>query len=458
MRETLKSYNPANGDLVGELPIQSNQEIEQAITRARQAANHWRELLVEQRAELLIRASDQLLTQSAELGDLLSREMGKPLNAGIGEVRYCADGIREKVPEMVAAFQPRTIRDNNTCSTLVYQPFGVCAAISPWNYPLSMPQWLVLPALMAGNSVILKPSEETPLIAQRYVETLNAFLPNNVLQIVQGADEQGKTLVNGKVDLIAFTGSRQVGKQILASAAPGLKRVILELGGKDPLIVLDDADIEQAALCAVENGFENAGQMCVSTERVYVTPAVADAFERRVAELVAQIKFGCWNEAQVTMGPMINARQRNHVLQQIEQAIAQGARALTGGKDHPERFVIPTVLVNCNASMDIMRTETFGPVLAIQRVANEEEAVRLANDNPYGLGGAVFGEREHALAIARHLQTGMIGINKSCFGANGTPWVGAKQSGYGFHGSVEGHHQFAQVQVISESQTASTAS
>ncbi len=451
MVDTLVSYNPANREVVGELPVSSTDKINQAVARARRTLDEWRGLSLESRADLLTAGGRQLVDRAEELGDLLSREMGKPLRYGIGEVNYCGSGIAAKTAEIIEALKPRVVEDDSTRSTLYYEPLGVCAVISPWNYPLSMVQWLVLPALMAGNTVILKPSEETPLIAQRYVDTLNEFLPPGVLQIAHGSDEQGKALVRSAVDLIAFTGSRDAGKHILGSAAASLKRVILELGGKDPLIVLADADIEAAARCAVDNGFENAGQMCVSTERVYVHMAIAEIFERRVAELAAQVKFGSWTDEDAEIGPMINTAQRQHVIGHIEEAIAQGARALTGGTEHPDHFVVPTVLADCNEFMAVMGEETFGPVLAIQRFTGDEEAIRLANANPYGLGASIFGSGEKAKALSRKLEAGMIGINKSCFGASGTPWVGAKQSGYGFHGSAEGHRQFAQVKVVSES-------
>lgn len=451
MVDTLVSYNPANHDVVGEVPVSSADEINQAVACARRALDDWRGLSLAARAERLTAGGRRLVDHAEELGDLLSREMGKPLRYGIGEVNYVGSGIAAKTAEIVDALQPQVTEDGSTRSTLYYEPLGVCAAISPWNYPLSMVQWLVLPALMAGNTVILKPSEETPLIAQRYVDTLNEFLPADVLQIVHGSDEQGKVLVSSAVDLIAFTGSRNAGKHILSSAAPALKRVILELGGKDPLVVLADADIEAAAQCAVDNGFENAGQMCVSTERVYVHASIAEVFERRLADLAAQVKFGIWTDEDAEYGPMVNSAQRQHVVGQLEDAVAQGARVLTGGTDHPDNFVAPTVLADCDESMAVMSEETFGPVLAVQRYSGDDELIRLANASPYGLGASIFGDAEHARALARKLETGMIGINKSCFGADGTPWVGAKQSGYGFHGSVEGHRQFAQVKVVSES-------
>lgn len=449
MHNTLCSYNPATGNVVGEVLVTRTDDINPIVASSRMAGVEWRCLSAQARGDILKQATSRLNELADELGELLSREMGKPLQRGIGEVKYCAGLIEKRVDEMVTALAPETVDDGSTLSTVYYEPFGVCAVISPWNYPMSMPQSMILPALMAGNSVILKPSEETPMIAQRYVEILNEFLPKNVLHIIHGADEQGNALVNADIDMIAFTGSRSVGKNILGQAAKGLKRVVLELGGKDPLIVLPDADVDAAAQFSIANGFENAGQMCVSTERVYVVGDIAPAFESRVTELAKKVKYGPWNEEGIDIGPMINQRQREHVITQINSAVSQGARILVGGKNHPEHFVLPTVLTDCQHSMDIMREETFGPVLCLQQVESSEEAVQLANDNPYGLGASVFGSNEQANKIARQLEAGMIGINKSCFGASGTAWVGAKESGYGYHGSAAGHRQFAQMRVVS---------
>jgi acyl-CoA reductase-like NAD-dependent aldehyde dehydrogenase len=202
----------------------------------------------------------------------------------------------------------------------------------------------------------------------------------------------------------------------------------------------------------VGSGFENAGQMCVSVERVYCAEEVADEFEEKLAELAGQVKAGPWDDPDATIGPMINARQREHVIRQINEAIGQGARAICGGKNHPDRYVLPTVLVDVNDDMLVMQEETFGPVIAIARFTGQDEAVRRANDNPYALGAAVFGsDEERAQSVARRLDSGMIGVNKSSFGASGFPWIGAKESGYGFHGSIEGHRQFTQRRVISRS-------
>lgn len=451
MTEMLKSFNPATGDVVGEVPVTPASGVSAVVDQAHAAGEEWRRLSLEERADLLKKAGEVLERDADSLGELLSKEMGKPLRFGQGEVGYCGWYIPGKVDEIIDALQPFKFEDDGTQSTIYYDPFGVAAVISPWNFPMSMMQWMVLPSLMAGNTVIVKPSEETPLIAQAYVDILNQFLPKNVLQIIHGTAEQGQTLVASDVGFIAFTGSLAVGKHILRASADDLKRVVLELGGKDPFIVLADADVEAAAAFAVENSFENAGQMCVSTERIYVAEDIADVFEARVAELAAKITIGQWDDPEAEMGPMINKRQRDHVIGQINDALSKGARATVGGGDHPDRYVQPTVLVDVADDMDIMNEETFGPVACITRFSDVNDAVRRANDNPYGLGAVVFGGDESAAYdVARRLDAGMIGVNKSSFGADGFPWIGVKQSGYGFHGSAEGHRQFTQRRVISQ--------
>ena len=450
MPDILKSLNPSDGEVVGEVPVTPVDKIPETVARAHAAWKRWRETPIEERVARVAEAGPRLVERSVELGELLSREMGKPRKFGVGEVRFCGKTLPDKARHVAAALAPETIADGPVESVVYHDPLGVCAVISPWNYPMSMPQWMVVPALVAGNCVVLKPSEETPLIAQAYADVLNESLPDDVLQVIHGADAQGKALVQADVQLIAFTGSRQAGISIMGAAADGLKRLVLELGGKDPLLVLDDADIEQAAAMAVENSFENSGQMCVSIERIYVADSVAEAFEKRVVELAAEITIGPWDDDAAELGPMINARQRDQVIAQIDNAVAQGARILCGGTDHPPGFVVPTVLGNVNEEMAIMHEETFGPVACISRFHDLDDAVERANRGVYGLGATVFGsDEERAYAVARRLEAGMVGVNKSCFASGDAPWVGAKQSGYGFHGSPAGHRQFAQTRVVS---------
>ena len=446
---TLVSLNPATGEPVGSVEAANPADIGHVVAAARAAQPAWAALGLDARAAMVRAAVADLKAAAERIGELATLEMGKPLPEGKGEANHCADILAGEVDEVVEALRTEVLEDKRTRTELHHDPLGVCAAITPWNFPVLMPLQSVVPALVAGNAVILKPSEETPLCADLWARTLAAHLPAGVLQVVHGAGDVGRALVLADVDLIVFTGSRATGVRIMQDAAAGLKRVILELGGKDPLVVLPDADLDAAAAFAVRNSFRNAGQVCVSTERIYVHRDVERPFVDRVLERTKALKQGDGREPGVNVGPMVNARQKQKVLAQVAKATAAGAKVLAGGGDAPGNFVQPTVLVGLDHSMDIMREETFGPVACIMGFASDDEAVRLANDSPYGLGAAVFGERAHAERVARRLNSGMIGINQGCGGASGTPWVGARHSGYGFHSGKAGHRQFAQVRAVS---------
>lgn len=444
----LNSYNPSTQELVGTVPITPADEVDAVIATARDASRAWAELSAQERANMLKPAGEALVARAEELGRILSLEQGKPLAEGIGEVNACGAGIAETVDEIANAVRPEVLKGEDAHSTLHFDPFGVCAAITPWNFPMLMPHWAVIPALVAGNTVVLKPSEQTPLIADEYVKVLSAFLPEGVLQIVHGEDAQGKALVAGDVDLIAFTGSKAAGQHIMAAAAPGLKRLILELGSKDPCIVLEGADLDQAATFAARNSFRNCGQVCVSTERIYVQDCIKDAFMDKLIEKAGAFIVGdCLNE-QANIGPMVMREQKQHVLGQIEDAKAKGARVVFGGVDHPGNFVEPTILDGVNHEMQIMTVETFGPVACVATVKDADEAVELANDTEYGLGAVVFGEEQLARQVGRRLSAGMIGVNRSMGGTGGAPWVGARKSGIGYHSGPLGHRQFCQLRVV----------
>jgi succinate-semialdehyde dehydrogenase/glutarate-semialdehyde dehydrogenase len=446
--ERLKSYNPATGDVVGEVPVTPVAEIPRIVARARAAQPAWERLGLEGRAELLGRTAAIFAERTEKHGALITTEMGKPIKEGTAEAKSLGAGLVRELAEIVEALGPEVVDDGRARSAVYHDPLGVVGAITPWNFPMSMPSWMIIPALAAGNTVVFKPSEETPLSGQAYADALNEVLPKDVLIVVHGADEQGKAIVASGVDMIAFTGSREVGKQILREVSGTLKRVVLELGGKDPLIVLDDADIEKAAKFAAANSFRNAGQVCVSTERIFVLESVADDFERALAGIASAMRVGPGIEG-ADVGPMVNARKRDHVLAQLGSAVAAGARVLAGGTGHRDNFVTPTVLAGVADEMDIAREETFGPVACVTRVASVDEAVERANATEFGLGAVVFGgDEERAAAVARRLTAGMIGVNRPVGGPLGTPWVGARQSGFGFHKSRDGHRQFTQTRVV----------
>ena len=447
---TLVSRNPATGEVVGEVTRTPGASIPEVVKRSRAAQSSWGSMAFEERSRVLSEAGLRFEERAEELGRLITREMGKPLKEAIGEVRSCGAGLSEQLAEIGEALAPETVEDERVRSVIHRDPLGVCACITPWNFPMLMPHWLVLPALAAGNSVVLKPSEETPLCGQAYADVIGAELPLGVLQVVHGDDEQGKALVEADVDLVTFTGSRAAGKHILRAASDDLKRVILELGGKDPMIVLEDADLEKAARFAAQSSFRNAGQVCVSTERIFVPHAIVDRFVELLVEAAHELTVGDGLDEASRVGPMVNARQRDHVLEQVERAIAAGARVATAISPPRGNFVAPIVLTDVRDDMAIARDETFGPVACVSGVKDGDEAVERANRTRFGLGAVVFGgDLDRAGRVARRLSAGMVGINRACGGAEGTPWVGARESGYGFHRSRDGHRQFTQTRVVS---------
>lgn len=439
-KSTLKSYNPTTRDVLAELPIASTQELNSMVVKSHEAQKKWGQLPAKARIDLIQGGYDVLTKNKEQIIQLIHDEMGKTLDEAKKEVdNYCV-AIPRLGEEMLKALEPIKNSDGNFETTTYFDPLGVCASITPWNYPLGMPHNLIIPSLMAGNTVIFKPSEEVPMVGCKYAEFLNEVLPKDVLQVAIGTGEQGAQLTKSDVQLITFTGSQATGKKILKTAADDIKRVILELGGKDPLIVVEDADLDKAAQFTAMNAFRNAGQVCVSTERIYVMESVADDF---IEKLIAETK-------NITVGHMIHKKQKDHVIRQVKEAISGGAKVIYGTLNEDEtNYFSPMILENVTHEMDIMKDETFGPVTCIYRVQSEEQAIELANLGDYALAGAVFSKDiKRAQHIARQLNPGMIGINRGPGGVKGSPWVGAKQSGYGFHGSVEGHRQFTQVRIV----------
>lgn len=443
---TLKSYDPSNGELLGELPVSDKEQILDRLTQAKVAAKSWKQLSMSDRVHYIKTAYEQIKPMANSLSQLLSQEMGKDIRRATGEVEGAIFSGAYIADEAMSALQTR---DLDYGTKLHYKALGVVAVISPWNYPVMMANNLIIPALVAGNCVILKPSEETPLIAQAFFEHLVKHLPEGVFNILHGDGTVGELLVDSEVDLIAFTGSQAVGKKIMARAAPQLKRLVMELGGNDPMIVMANANLEHAVRFALASSFENAGQMCISTERVYVDEAIAEQFEQRAVEIASNYKVGAWNEPGVNIGPIINAKQHDKIIEHIRDAQEKGAKILFGGIEQPARYIQPTVISHMTNDMRLEQEETFGPVVAISRYSNIEQAIERANDSDYGLGAVVFGAAG-AEAVADQLEAGMIGINQGPGGSGDAPWVGAKQSGFGFHGSADGHRQFAQVSVMSK--------
>lgn len=448
MNEYLESRNPVNKELIGKVLITNVEDINTIIEKSKIAQKKWKKIPIEERIQYLVKAAEQLIPEINRLAVLLSKEMGKDLNRSIGEVSGCAYDVSYKARDIKDAVKTQIFENSGMKTQMQYNPLGVCAVISPWNYPLAMAHWLIIPSLITGNSVVFKPSEETPLIAQEYVDLFNKVLPKDLLQIIHGNEKQGKALVNSDVNLIAFTGSKDAGIDIMKNASSGLKRLIMELGGKDSLIVLKDANIDGAARFAVASSFENAGQMCTSTERVFVHRSIADIFESKVIQYARNYKVGPWDE-ESDIGPIINDKQRNNILAQIEDACQKGAKIIFGEKQDKEGFILPTILTNVNNKMKVFQDETFGPIVSISYFDTNEEAIEKANDSEFGLGAVIYG-KDGVEQVAQELEAGMLGINQGLGSAGDTPWVGSKQSGFGYHGSPDGHRQFTQVRIITQ--------
>ncbi|MGZ3664627.1 MAG: aldehyde dehydrogenase family protein [Ktedonobacterales bacterium] len=455
--QRLVSYNPATGEPVGDVAMDDEADVRTAIARARAAQPAWAARSLDERSRVLRAFRRVLLARANWLTDLIAREQGRPeVEALTQEILPIADLVTyytkrakrflrdEKLPMHLLMYKRSFVQ---------YKPYGVVAVISPWNYPFALPASEVVLALLAGNAVVLKPSEFTPLIGQAIGELFQqAGLPDGLLQIVQGDGRTGGALVAATPDKISFIGGGSTARRIMAAAADNLTPVALELGGNDAAIVLHDADLDRAANAVVWGSFCNAGQVCASVERVYVDKRIAEPFTSKVVELTRQIRVGQASgpDAPVEMGPMISERQIQIVQRHVDSALASGAKALTGGKRNAEGqlFYEPTVLVDVRDDLPVMREETFGPVLPIATFDSEDEAIRRANDSDFGLSAYVFSKnRRHAERVARQLEAGSVLINDviMSYGAPETPWGGVKQSGIGrIHGGAQGLREYCQ--------------
>ncbi|OUR94217.1 hypothetical protein A9Q84_18110 [Halobacteriovorax marinus] len=440
MSDKLKCLNARTGEVMEELTVTSTSEIHTIVEKSHVAQGKWSQLTIDERCDFIRRAYKLISADLDGFAKLIHEEMGKTMPEAIGEIKAYANGLENMIGEVKAALVPEVNSVGEMETTTYFDALGVCASITPWNFPMGMPHTLMMPSLMAGNTIVFKPSEEVTLIGIAYAKYLNEFLPKDVLQVVVGAGVQGKALVESNVQLITFTGSQRTGKSILETGAKDLKRVILELGGKDALIIMDDVDLDAASKFATNNSFRNCGQVCVSTEKILVTEKNHDNLVEKLIERAKTLE----------VSSLINKTQKSHVLAQIEDAMKKGATMLLGDPSKDEsNFLSPVVLTNVSNDMDIMINETFGPVACVTKVKDLDHAVALANEGEYALGSVIFGnDKELAKQTARRLKAGMVGINKSCGGVKGSPWIGAGQSGYNFHGSVAGHRMFTQVRIV----------
>ena len=457
---TLAVYEPGSGKLLGEVRVSTAQEVRDVVAAAKAAQAEWARKSFAERREVLMRFKELLLARADEFCDHLSRENGKTRNESLFmEVLPVADAVH-----FYANNARKLLKDDKLSlhmfphkkSYLRFYPRGVIGLISPWNYPFSIPTGDAVAALMAGNAVVVKPSEYTPIIMEKTRALLEeAGLPRGLFAVVQGRGDVGAELIKSGVNMIVFTGSVATGKKVNIAAAEQMIPCVLELGGKDPAIVLPDADVASAAQKIAWGAFANSGQTCASVERVYVHESIAKDFTEKVTELAKKLRQGEPNTHDVDIGAMTTQMQVDIIQRHLDDARAKGAKILAGGevKVTPEgaRFVQPTVLTQTTHDMAIIRDETFGPMLPIMTFKTEEEAVRLANDSTYGLSAYVFTKsKSKADQIANQLIAGTVMHNDTLYthAAPETPWGGVKSSGLGRVHGKHGMRDFCEVRHV----------
>ncbi len=454
-KATIAVHNPADGARIGTVPNMGQAETRRAIEAANAAWPAWRAKTAKERAAILRKWFELMMANVEDLAVLMTVEQGKPLTESRGEIAYGASFIEwfaEEAKRIYGDTIPAQSPDRRI--VVIKEPVGVCAAVTPWNFPNAMITRKAGPALAAGCTMVIKPASMTPYSALALCElAARAGIPKGVVSVVTGASGPiGKELTsNPLVRKFTFTGSTEVGKQLMQQCATTVKKVSLELGGNAPFIVFDDADLDAAAEGALASKYRNSGQTCVCANRVFVQDAVYDKFAKKLAEKVEAMKVGSGLEAGVVQGPLIDMKAVEKVEEHIADALAKGARVVTGGKRHEKggQFFQPTVLADVNTSMKITHEETFGPVAPLYRFKTEEELIKLANDTEYGLA-AYFYSRDigRIWRVAEGIESGIVGINVGIISTEVAPFGGMKESGIGREGSKYGIDEFLEAKYL----------
>jgi succinate-semialdehyde dehydrogenase/glutarate-semialdehyde dehydrogenase len=486
LAEEIVSVNPATGEEIGRVPQTSTEEIRSSIERSRTASRAWKNSSFRERKALVMRAREVILTEMDEIASLISRESGKPVAEALSmEIAPVLDLMQYFARNAEKLLRPKRIGIGlysllGRSSKIVYHPLGVVGIIPAWNYPFSIPLGEAAMALMAGNAIVIKPSELTPFIGLKIGEIFEkAGAPEGLVQIVTGDGRAGSALVDAAPDKIMFTGSVATGKKIAEAAAKNLTSTVLELGGKDPMIVFDDANLDLAAQAAVWGAFCNAGQSCSSVERLYVQETVAERLTQLIVKRTKELKVGSGDQEDVSIGPMSSERQLETVEDHVEDFRRAGAKIETGGRRSgdnpvptddasssdmlfglrphrdksvaPSLFYEPTVITGATNEMRAMQEETFGPTLPIATFKTEDEAIRLANDSEFGLTASVW-TRDYAKGkrVAQQIEAGSVCVNEVLYthGIGQTPWGGFKNSGRGRTHGTEGLMELVQPQHI----------
>jgi acyl-CoA reductase-like NAD-dependent aldehyde dehydrogenase len=450
-----ESLNPATGKVLGKACLAGKKEIAEAVGAARLAFPAWKNTDISERARIFNQIGDELLKRKQELKTLITMEMGRPLFESEIEVLLTHEMVKYFANEGKKYLEGEAIPINSdTFSFTRFEPVGVVGIINPWNYPLLLPFWAIAPALLAGNTVVLKPSDLTPFVGIEIGKICqDAGIPDGVINVVTGDGSTGECLVRSDIDMVSFTGSAETGKNIMKNSSEKLHRISLELGGSDAFIVFKDADIEEAINGAVWGRFMNCGQVCVSPKRIFVEDNIADSFIEGFVNKAKKLLIGNGLDPGTDIGPMVSMEQREKLKLQVEDAVKRGAIIECGGRipasPQDGYYYEPTVLTGATPEMKVMHEEVFGPVAVISVFDNMDEALALANGTEYGLGASIWTKNlDIAMRMSSQLECGMVWVNEVCTLHPQCPWGGIKHSGMGKDLSRYGIREFVSVKHV----------
>jgi succinate-semialdehyde dehydrogenase/glutarate-semialdehyde dehydrogenase len=452
---SIKVVNPSTGELVGTVPNMGAAETKRAIEQANAALPAWRAKIAKERSAILRKWFELMMANQEDLAALMTAEQGKPLAESRGEISYAASFIEwfaEEGKRIYGDTIPQFSADRRL--VVIKQPIGVCAAITPWNFPAAMITRKAGPALVAGCTMVVKPASQTPFSALALaVLAERAGLPKGVFSVITGSASEigGEMTSNPIVRKLTFTGSTEIGKKLMEQCASTVKRTSMELGGNAPFIVFDDADLDAAVKGAIASKYRNAGQTCVCANRVFAQDKIYDAFVEKLGKAVAELKVGDGFEQGVTIGPLINMAAIEKVEEHVADATKKGAKVAIGGKRHARggTFFEPTILTGTTPDMLIFREETFGPVAPVFRFKTEDEVIKFANDTEFGLAAYFYGRDIGRIwRVAEALEYGMVGVNEGIISTEVAPFGGVKESGNGREGSKYGIEDYLEVKYL----------